>query len=78
MTPGWRATVDGRPSAVVPADYVDMAVAVPPGTHVIRLGFDDPFVGYGLLGSAISIGILLAAALVLHIRARPRPRTRPG
>jgi uncharacterized membrane protein YfhO len=66
----WHATLDGRPAAVLHGDYVDMAVAVPEGTHTIQLGYDDPRIGYGLLGSGASVLVLAAAALLARRRAR--------
>jgi hypothetical protein len=66
----WHAALDGRPVPVLHGDYVDMAIAVPEGTHTIELGYDDPRIGYGLVGSAASIAVLGAAALVLRRRSR--------
>jgi hypothetical protein len=67
--PGWRATVDGRPAKVVPADYLIQGVMVPPGRHRVVLRYDDPSIGYGLLGSGLSVGALLAGAFILRRRA---------
>ncbi len=76
--PGWRATVDGRPARVMPADSLMQAVAVPAGTHTILLTYHDPPVGYGLLGSGVAIAVLLSAALGLAVRDRRRRRSAPA
>lgn len=64
----WHAWVDGAPADVLPADYLDIGVPIPPGTHTVRLTYDDPTIGYGLLGTAVSLCALLGAALVLRRR----------
>lgn len=69
---GWHATVDGRPAQVLPADYVIQGIPVPAGHHVVRLGYDDPSIGYGLAGSAASLAGLLGVALFLHLRRRDK------
>jgi hypothetical protein len=70
--PGWQATVDGRPARVMPADFVDMAVAVPAGRHVVRMTYSDPAIGRGLLGSGAALVILLALAGIATLRYRRR------
>jgi hypothetical protein len=69
----WHATLDGRPVAVLHADYVDMAVTVPRGTHVLELAYDDQRIGFGLLGSGLSLGSLVVVALVTRRRRRGPP-----
>ena len=71
--PGWHATIDGEPAPVLHADYVDMAVAVTTGTHTIELAYDDPLIGWGLLGSALSIAVLAGAAILAARRRRRAP-----
>ena len=73
--PGWHATVDGDPVALQPADYIAQGVPVPPGRHVVELAYDDPTIGYGLLGSGLSIALLLGGSLIVRFRGR---RRRPG
>ncbi len=58
---GWSATVDGRPAAIVPADHAIGAVAVPAGTHTIRLRYTPPA---GNVGAAISLVALLLVLLI--------------
>jgi hypothetical protein len=66
--PGWRATVDGRPAPVLVTDYLLQGVPVPAGRHTVELRYDDPWVGYGLLGSAVALAALTVLALVLRRR----------
>ena len=64
----WHATLDGRPVPILPADYVMQAVAMPPGRHTVELSYDEPAIGYGLAGSAVVVGLLLAGCAVLRRR----------
>jgi hypothetical protein len=74
----WHATVDGGPAPLLPADFVLQGVPIPPGRHVIELRYDDPTIGYGLAGSAVSIAALLAgAAVARRRRVRAGPARRP-
>ena len=66
--PGWHATVDGRSTPVMAADFFLQGVQVPAGRHVVQLRYDDPAVGHGLLGSALSLMALLAAAAAAGLR----------
>jgi hypothetical protein len=68
--PGWHASVDGRPAPVLAADYVDQGVPVPAGRHTVLLSYDDPTVGYGLVGTALSLVALLGAAAFLGTRRK--------
>lgn len=43
--PGWRAAVDGTAAPVFRANYVNLAVAVPPGNHHVNLNFSVPSIG---------------------------------
>ncbi|MGH2683743.1 MAG: hypothetical protein ACRDIX_10970 [Actinomycetota bacterium] len=72
--PGWRATIDGRPAPVLVADYLLQGIPVPAGRHTVELRYDDPWVGFGVLGSALALGALAAAAFAL----RRRPVQTPG
>jgi hypothetical protein len=64
--PNWHATVDGRPAPVLAADELIQAVPVSAGHHLVELRYDDPSIGYGLLGSALGVTMLLLAATLLR------------
>jgi hypothetical protein len=66
--PGWHATLDGRPVRVEPGDYAFQAVRVPAGRHTIVLSYDDPWIGLGVLGSALVVIAMLGASFVLRRR----------
>jgi hypothetical protein len=65
---GWHASLDGKPVPVLRADYLMQGIAVPPGAHLILLTYDDPAIGWGLLGSGLGVALLLCAALALSRR----------
>jgi hypothetical protein len=70
--PGWRASIDGRPASVLVTNYLLQGIAVPAGRHTVELRYDDPWVGYGLLGSALALVAL--GVLALALRRRPLVR----
>jgi uncharacterized membrane protein YfhO len=71
----WRATVDGRPAAVLRTDFLLQGVPVPAGRHDVRLVYRDPalFRGLALSGLAWSIlALAIAVALAVERRAGRR------
>jgi hypothetical protein len=59
--PGWVATVDGQPTAIVTADHALRAVYVPAGRHAVRFAYQP---GSFLLGAAITGGTLLLLVMI--------------
>ncbi|MGZ5298812.1 MAG: hypothetical protein ACXWDU_03970 [Actinomycetota bacterium] len=77
---GWSATVDGRPAPLLATDYLVQGVAVPAGTHDIRLVYRDDDVVRGARAGLVVWFILLTsipAALLLERRTRLRPQGSP-
>lgn len=54
--PGWRATVDGRPVALMPAFHVLSALSVPAGSHRIAVTYEPASYRIGLFLSCLSAG----------------------
>lgn len=69
--PIWRATVDGAPAEVEPANLYRMGVRVPAGAHRVRLWVDRRPLVASLAGSGLGATGLLALA-VLAVRRRGR------
>ncbi len=67
--PGWRASVDGSPTAVQAADLALMAVQVPAGRHRVELRFAPQ---HWRVAVALSAAGLIAATVLL---CGPRRRT---
>jgi Bacterial membrane protein YfhO len=67
--PGWTATIDGRPTELVPADNAMVAVRVPAGVHQVELTYTVPGQRSGVL---ISFASLLVCGGVLLLRRRAR------
>jgi len=59
--PGWAATVDGAPTAILRANGAMRAVAVPKGDHVIRFLFAPTSVRLGLVISTLTLVVVLSA-----------------
>ena len=70
VDPGWHATVDGRPTPILRTDYFLQGVPVGAGRHTVLLTYDDPWIGYGLLGSALALVVVLSLITMLFRRAR--------
>ena len=67
---GWRATVDGRPAPIVPANVLFRGIRLDPGAHVVELVYRPPGLVAGLVVSALSV----LFAVVLAWRASRPPR----
>jgi hypothetical protein len=68
--PGWSATLDGKATPLLHADYAFQGVALPAGQHVVELRFKarPTYVGLALSGA----GLLALVALALVRRRRDR------
>jgi hypothetical protein len=54
--PGWRATIDGAPTAVFRAHHAFRAVWVPPGQHAVAFEYRPASVISGALVSGLALG----------------------
>jgi len=66
---GWAATVDGRPTELVPANNAMVAVRVPAGVHQVEMTYTVPGQRSGLLISGASL-LAFAGVLLWWRRAR--------
>ena len=66
---GWTATVNGRPTTIIPANYAFRAVEVPAGHSRIEFRYWPPGLTLGLVTSCLSAGLLAAFASVLRMRS---------
>jgi hypothetical protein len=65
----WRASIDGKPTALVPANLAYQAIRVPPGDHDVELRYDNPLVRWFGIVSLIA---LIAAVILAMIPERDR------
>jgi uncharacterized membrane protein YfhO len=71
--PGWVAFVDGRPAALLHADYAFRAVAVEAGKHAVEFRYQPRSFQIGLWVSGVSGLFWIGAALWLWRRRRAAP-----
>ncbi|PYQ47637.1 MAG: hypothetical protein DMF59_18360 [Acidobacteria bacterium] len=63
----WRATIDGQPAQLMPANIAYQSLSVPPGRHRVEIRYRNPLVGWGAAITAIG--------LIALIPRRRRPRS---
>jgi hypothetical protein len=73
---GWSATVDGKAAKLVPADQGLVAVAVPAGTHTVKLRYKSPDHGLGGYASAAT-AFVLAGGVGMETWCSRRGRAAP-
>jgi hypothetical protein len=61
-SPGWEASVDGRPAPVLQADYLIQAVAVPGGRHEVTLRYRPLAARLGWLAQVLGLAGLVVLA----------------
>ena len=77
--PGWRATLDGQPVAVLRANHMLRGIEVPEGRHVVEMIYWPASLQRGLFGAAIGIAILMVWGSTLGVvRLRSSRRATPG
>jgi hypothetical protein len=71
LAPGWRATVDGAPAEILPANYLARGVWVPAGVHAVVFTYRTPGLALGIAVALAGAAALAATAAVRARRARP-------
>jgi hypothetical protein len=69
--PGWSATVDGKPAALVRANLAMRAVPLSPGQHTVVLSFWPRGLTAGLLLSALGLMVLVGMLSLCRSNRRP-------
>jgi len=76
-TPGWHATVDGRPVAVHEWGGIMLEARVPSGRHVVVLRYEPKQFTEGIVIAAVTLIVMIAALVVAAVRGRRRMSTSP-
>ena len=74
----WRATVDGRETEVVPANYAFRAVPIPAGTHTVRFSYEPASFRWGAVVSLASFAVIAAGFAFCLWRRRQRSLSLSG
>jgi hypothetical protein len=72
--PGWKASVDGRPTPIYRVDYLLRGVPLPAGSHRVVFSYQPASWRWGRIISGLTLLAVLVAALV-GWRRRRRPAT---
>ncbi len=75
---GWRATVDGRPAEILPANYMARGVWVPAGSHRVEFTYRTPGLREGWAVFAAGALALAGWAALARRRARRPPTGCPS
>ena len=70
--PGWKATVDGKETAILTADYCLRAIPLAAGDHEIRMRYVSPVLRASLIVSLVTFAVTLAIPVAHGIAAQRR------
>ena len=73
--PGWKATVDGQPAAVLPANYAFRAVRIPAGEHIVEMSYEPASFTIGRNITSATIAGLIILPVTIHLNRRRRKVT---
>jgi hypothetical protein len=68
--PGWKASLDGKPSAILKANCTMRAVRLPAGEHVVSFEFAPATLNVSIYASLASLVIVIGALVAIEIRKR--------
>lgn len=75
LAAGWTANVDGRPAAILPANYLARGVWVEAGAHLVSFAYRTPLLREGW--AVFAMGALALGAHALLRRGRAPPPASP-
>jgi hypothetical protein len=70
--PGWSATVNGKPTPWIRANFVLRGIELGPGSHRVRFVYRSPALRWGLVLSVIGVVLLAGAFGIGYARAARR------
>src|SRR6185503_15229048 len=73
--PGWTATLDERPAAIVPTNLLVRGLVVPPGRHRIHMRYETSGMRAGRVVTQIAFGVWALLLLLVLVRAARRRGT---
>jgi uncharacterized membrane protein YfhO len=68
--PGWKATIDGKPSDILRTNYMMKGIVIPPGSHDVRMWFFPLYFYVGLTITLITLFILFLLTLSSIIKSK--------
>ena len=71
--PGWKATVDGKPSVIQRANFAFRAVAVPAGSHTVDFQYAPLSFTVGQAVSGVALAGILAGLVLCRRRRESNP-----
>ncbi len=70
--PGWKATIDGKKTEILRANYLFRAVELSPGKHVVRFYYEPLYFKIGAIISGLTVIAVLIFLVIYFLKAKPR------
>lgn len=70
--PGWKATVDGKKTNIMKADYTFRAISLPAGPHIVRFYFKSDLYEIAKYISALSLFLVFVIYFINYKKLQPK------